>query len=743
MTTLPERFEAVRLAAGPARLRVGVVGGLATLACGWCLLPIVDGGWWFPRAVVVVCVIILAGAVLRLLRTPVPLLPLGSAAALVVALSALFAPEDAVLGVLPGPGAIEDLRSLLESGRADAWATVPPAAQTAGLTLMVVAGIGLVAVMVDTLGPGLDLPALTLLPLGALYSAPWLVGAHFPPTWSFVVLVLAWLAILSAHELDRLRRQVPGAAGSPALPALAAVGATLAACLVIVPLVPASGDGHRVNATIRPLGVSLEPVVALRRAVLHSTGMTVLTYETSVDEPDYLRLAVLDQFDGKQWRASTKPAEQPLRRNWTDQQSYQVRVAAIYRLNVGPLLGPVIPSPPGTMAADTDTPVAWTPEGLPVREDRSAVRDTDARIAATDLGWTPKKLAAASQRLVPAPPGYADDPQPLVGPVIGDLANQVSARATNPYEQALAIQRWFTTTGGFKYSTDVRSDSSGSALLEFLEERVGYCEQFAATMALMARSLGIPARVVVGFTQGHKEGKNGWRVLDSDAHSWPELWMGSAGWVRFEPTPRTSSVAAPGYAATEEVAEPTPQDGINAPVPSEAPASALEDTEAVAGSEESGDQGLPTGWILAGVAGLLGALAIGLAVPALVRVTRRRRRESALGRPGAAQAAYAELIDTMIDLGIGQPDLTERRTCQQVLEELSAPLAARAATTRIIAAVERERYGPPEGALLVATREYGEQALRQDLKSARGAMLAGAGRGRRLRAVLLPRSLWR
>ena len=61
--------------------------------------------------------------------------------------------------------------------------------------------------------------------------------------------------------------------------------------------------------------------------------------------------------------------------------------------------------------------------------------------------------------------------------------------------------------------------------------------QFASTMAVMARTLGIPARVAVGFAPGEKLAKGGYLVGAHDAHAWPELYFQGVGWVRFEPTP--------------------------------------------------------------------------------------------------------------------------------------------------------------------------------------------------------------
>src|SRR5699024_10599906 len=78
-------------------------------------------------------------------------------------------------------------------------------------------------------------------------------------------------------------------------------------------------------------------------------------------------------------------------------------------------------------------------------------------------------------------------------------------------------------------------------LESFLEDRVGYCEQFAASFALMMTSQGYPARVVIGFTPGQQDGEE-WSVTSSNAHAWPEVWFGPQhGWVRFEPTPAAAA----------------------------------------------------------------------------------------------------------------------------------------------------------------------------------------------------------
>ncbi|MGM3293757.1 transglutaminase-like domain-containing protein, partial [Escherichia coli] len=83
--------------------------------------------------------------------------------------------------------------------------------------------------------------------------------------------------------------------------------------------------------------------------------------------------------------------------------------------------------------------------------------------------------------------------------------------------------------------------NGGDELEEFLTDdedgRTGYCEQFASAMAVMARSLGIPARVAMGFLEPTEEGRGQWVYSTDDLHAWPELYFAGQGWVRFEPTP--------------------------------------------------------------------------------------------------------------------------------------------------------------------------------------------------------------
>jgi hypothetical protein len=101
----------------------------------------------------------------------------------------------------------------------------------------------------------------------------------------------------------------------------------------------------------------------------------------------------------------------------------------------------------------------------------------------------------------------------------------------------------------FTYSQDVPARDDSFTLLDFLtRSRAGFCQQFASAMAVMLRSLEIPARVAVGFTPGTFDPDTQTRhVTTKEAHSWVEVLFPSYGWLAFEPTPGRSNPIATGY----------------------------------------------------------------------------------------------------------------------------------------------------------------------------------------------------
>ena len=147
--------------------------------------------------------------------------------------------------------------------------------------------------------------------------------------------------------------------------------------------------------------------------------------------------------------------------------------------------------------------------------------------------FTPDVLRAATST-APPDPIYLELPSDFPSSV-RNTAVTVTAGAATTYDAMVAMQNWFRTQ--FTYSLDVPQGHGNNAIEAFLRQRIGYCEQFAGTFAAMARSIGVPARVAVGFTQGVQQADGSFSVLGKNAHAWPEVWFDGLGWVAFEPTP--------------------------------------------------------------------------------------------------------------------------------------------------------------------------------------------------------------
>jgi transglutaminase-like putative cysteine protease len=117
------------------------------------------------------------------------------------------------------------------------------------------------------------------------------------------------------------------------------------------------------------------------------------------------------------------------------------------------------------------------------------------------------------------------------------LARDVTAGAPTTYDKVLALEQWMSTHT--RYSLDVPPLPEGAdAVDQFLfSDRVGFCEQIGSSLVVMLRSLGIPARLAVGFVPGERNPFTGlWEVRANDAHSWAEVWFPGIGWQAFDPT---------------------------------------------------------------------------------------------------------------------------------------------------------------------------------------------------------------
>lgn len=318
----------------------------------------------------------------------------------------------------------------------------------------------------------------------------------------------------------------------------------------------------------------------------------------------------------------------------------------------------LLPVPPATIAVSGAPAATVTTEGaVTARGTRPGQRYSTTSVVPSDNPATSAGSGVVDSNLTPSL--RADVALPQLPTFIKTLAEQATIGAQFPLSQAEALVNWFRS-GKFRYTLHPPPPAPGAnPLLSFLTStRTGTCEEFAGAFAVLARSLGLPTRVVVGFTAGHRTGPDEVTVRGADAHAWPQVYLGQeTGWVSFEPTPQRLT----GEAAPEGVIGPT---GIVRPVvaPPEGPPPATGPTVPPSTAPEapttptttatttpgatpaSAGHRVPTvhgtvEWIVPSFAGVL-------LLAAVVAILVRRRRRSPLGR---SPIQISELAESAID----------------------------------------------------------------------------------------------
>jgi transglutaminase-like putative cysteine protease len=303
-------------------------------------------------------------------------------------------------------------------------------------------------------------------------------------------------------------------------------------------------------------------------------------------------------------------------------------------------------------------------------------------------------------------------------------ARRLTAGARSPYEATLVLERWFRARGGFRYEEHPPASASNPPLVDFVEvTRAGYCQHYAGAMALMLRTLGVPARVAVGFTAGTwKAGV--WTVTDQQAHAWVEAWFAGYGWLAFDPTPGRGTLSAV-YTLASDSADAVRALGTGRFLDF-SPQQPAPGAAAVSPAADAADTATVPWWL---VALLLAPAALTLGVVAAKRARRLRRLRDGDPRRLAA-GVRSELVDALVDRGAAlAPDATPtelRRTAERVFGIPALSLTD---------AIAEARYGPEPRARPAAER------ARSELRRIIAATAARESPSRRVRAALSVRSL--
>ncbi|MEU4686680.1 transglutaminase TgpA family protein [Streptomyces xinghaiensis] len=764
------------------RGRLAVSAALATLLAACSLLPLVKEAGWLPQAAFLLAAVSGAGALAR--RAPLPR-PLTALAQLLVALALLtwsFARGQAVAWLLPGPDAFREFALLLSEGAQDIGEYSIPAPVTPGIRLMLVGGVLSIGLLVDVLAVTYRAAAPAGLPLLALYSvAAGLDQGGSRWLW-FLLAAVGYLLLLLAEGRDRLSQWGRVFSGAPPAPSRLGAGlepsgdgraaaplrtgrrigaVTLGIAMLLPAVMPSLGDGlldgQRGTAGSGPGAgtiTTVNPLVSLQNSLNQPENREVLSYRTNAENTRdlYLRIVALDQFDGSSWKSSERPIR-PVPDELPPPPGLSPEVATA-RIDTSVSASDSyrqswLPMPYPATRVEIGGRWSFEPEGRTlVGNRRQTTRGAEYRVSSLLVQPTAAQLAAAGPPPADLLREYTEVPDSLP-PVVARTARDVTEGASGAYEKAVRLQDWFASEGGFVYDTQVEAGSGSEAIANFLEQKEGFCVHFSFSMAAMARTLDIPARVAVGFTPGTASANGTMSVGLRDAHAWPELYFENIGWVRFEPTPSRGTV--PDYTVPD-----TPESGTTVPdepepVESSEPSAAPSDREdcpadqrflgecqvppADAGSGATGG-GLPLRTILLSTA----AAVLLLGLPLLPVVWRTRVRGRRLGGAGKEPrdpaeevlAAWRELIDSAWDHGFPPDDSqTPRRAAERIVAAGGLEEPAAESVRRVAGAVEQVLYAPvPRPA----------PGLADDVRRVRAALRAAAGRGTRLRALFAPRS---
>ncbi len=277
-------------------------------------------------------------------------------------------------------------------------------------------------------------------------------------------------------------------------------------------------------------------------------------------------------------------------------------------------------------------------------------------------------------------------------------AQRITSRARSPYEATLRLERWFRSGGNFTYDEQPPRSAGLPPLVDFVERtRAGYCQHFAGAMTVMLRMLGVPARVAVGFTAGTWRG-GVWTVTDYQAHAWVEAWFAGYGWLTFDPTPGRGTLSA-AYTLASDSADAVAALGTGRFLDFD---QALRDTPrrplAPVAAPVDEKQGIAW-WIVA--LPVVPLAAAGLVVGA--KLLRRQRRLRRRDPRRLAWGVRAELVDALVDRGLGVDPNATVATLQRTAERALATPCGSLGT-----ALSEARFGPTDRAEAAARRSRDE-----------------------------------
>jgi transglutaminase-like putative cysteine protease len=489
-----------------------------------------------------------------------------------------------------------------------------------------------------------------LAPSFAIFIYSTLVSAEQGRVVAFVVYLLGVLAFVALADrapapsgvLATTAMSVVSAAAPPPTwrRYVAGLGALSGAVVLVVVAVAAGAGLSGVRLTVfhvspAPTGSPQDSSTGLGLTVDRITGLTLLDHlrATEIAESHtvvfrarspvttYWQVGTLSTFDGTEWRPTSAishalagratPTAASLGSSSLPTPTAQHAFTA--KVTITDFASHLLPAPPATTSV-RGLAGASVIDQEGVLASRSSAAGTTYSVRAgfdTTVTADGPQLAESDPRLAP----YLV--LPAEPAIVEQLAHEAVGTATTPAAQAQDLIDWFRS-GRFRYTLSPPATTGSNPLVQFLTvTKAGYCAQFAGAYGVLARTLGIPTRLVVGFTPGVAGPGDAFTVTGGDAHVWPQVYLGpAAGWVSVEPTPGTP--AAEGVLGVA----PTAPAKSSASTPTTAVRRATHRAATVHRHRARSDG--EWGWWVAGV---VVAAVLVLTPPALWLVRRRRARQ--------------------------------------------------------------------------------------------------------------------
>ena len=632
--------------------------------------------------------------------------------------------------------ALETIKVILENPA--------PLAAHAGMLVLLVTLMGLLTILADLLLVTTWSPAMAGVAAFSPFLVPALVLRSDLPWWFFPTSAAAWIimlitdATLTSAEWPRNLVRDPDEVRDRRGARVIGMAAQLAVIVILLAFLagswlPTLGQGRWQSLFSGRSGTLTltDPTIDLQENMRRPSNVEILTYTTTHPGGVYLRMTSLPLVSPSGWHPEgltlvrQQPESVPGRGD--------IEASVETDISIGDFATAYLPAPYAPVSYDAPGRWSHDPVSLMIYNtepnNQTATRDLTYSVASTDQGPSEDVLATATAGVPEGAASTTVVPNDVPRRII-ELANRIARADMTDGEKALALQNYLRDPERFTYTLDAPMGMGYDVVSNFLfRERAGYCTHFAASMALMARAVGIPSRVAVGFMPGTLDDGR-YVVRAHDMHAWPELYFEDLGWVRYEPT--VSIADAPAW--SDGASDDLPDEPVDEPTPTPEPEEELEEIPENEPLAEPTPTDVPEAtaevvWELP-IWPLLLALSVVLA-PAAIRALRAGLR---LGRRRGAdriEGIWDELRDDLIDLGVDWPGGTPGEAATALGEVLNDDAAA--GVRELATIVERSRF---------ARREPDAARAAELLADVRAAVAADASTAQRTFARIAPKSLW-